>query len=96
MPYGKICSLTQDVASVVANWIWQIVDLSIRTLLLASSKAASILCHVKIVPCSLSLLSAVMSEELYMLEAFFFFFRLHSAKYCKENEGKPKVIIPKN
>ena len=30
-----------------------------------------------------------------MLEAFFFFFRLHSAKYRKENEGKPKVIIPK-
>ena len=41
-----------------------------------------------------SLLSAVMSEELYMLEAFFF--RLHSAKYRKENEGKQKVIIPKN
>ena len=32
-----------------------------------------------------------------MLEAFFFvFFRLHSAKYRKENEGKPKVIIPNN
>ena len=75
----------QDGARDVANWIWKIADLSIRTLSFVLSGLDPVLRHDSAL-LVVSLPSAVISQQLNMLEAFFF--RLHSAKYRKENKGK--------
>ena len=73
----------QDGARDVANWTWKIADLSIRTLSFVLSGLDPVLRHDSVL---LVVSSAVISQQLNMLEAFFF--RLHSAKYRKENKGK--------
>ena len=73
--------LNKDGASGVANWIWQIIDLSIFGLFdfvlsgfgpVHQDSAVFVVSH----------LSAVTQEQLNKLEAFFF--SLHSAKYQRE------------
>ena len=94
MPYGKICSQKQDGANVVANWIWQIVDLSIRTSWLRPAKRLRSCTAPRF--CRACCVSSKLSNERAAIHVRNVFIRLHSAKYRIGNEGKQKVIIPKN
>ena len=72
MPYGKICSQKQDGASVVANWIWQIVDIYQCGLLGFVLSGFDPVPRLDSAVLVVFLLSSVMNEQLYMLEVFLF------------------------
>ena len=79
-------------ASVVANWIWQIVDLSIGTSWLRPKRLRSCTSPRFCRACCVS--SKLSNERAMHVRSVFI--RLHSAKYRIGNEGKQKVIILKN
>ena len=95
---GKICALKQDGASVVANWIWQIVDLSIRNFSIRTSWLLPKRLRSCTAPrfCRACCVSSKLSNERAAIHIRSVFIRLHTAKYRIGNEDKQKVIIPKN
>ena len=97
MPYGKLCSQKRDGAGVVANWIGKSLIYQIYGLL-ASSWLRPKRLRSCTAPrfCRACCVSSKLSNERAAIHVRNVFIRLHSAKYRIGNEGKQKVIIPKN
>ena len=79
--------LKKDGSNGVANWIWQIVDLSILTFWLRAKRLRSC---TALRFCRACRVSSKHNNERAAIHVGSVFFRLHAAKYRKENEGIPK------